>query len=276
MTWKRLSLFIIFFTACALTACNISSYMAGIVAESNARRRQSNTKEEIIQIRNKFKEINSVINSHDTIPSFPWPPPMPSSSADISLDRLLANFFASKAMIYPLEITLGDVQKALVDELKNQAGYEDLRYYSVSDGFALVTPLEEINENGSRKTGDSRSYAMPMKLGGFNLQNLQAYMKNLFHGKSGLFRLNVFIVSPHPFRTTTQKVSTEQAAEWFGQGSISLPFEIKEQLYSSRYLCTVLVYEFEKLDVKPEAYVKFPPLLSAQTHLKQAGLNRLF
>jgi len=109
-----------------------------------------------------------------------------------------------------------------------------------------------------------------------DVSNFHGYIKLLLHGKQWFYRLNLFIVNTHIITPTTTKVSYEQAADWFGQGSLNLPYEIKKQPYSNHYQCTALVYEFEKLDIKPEAYIKFSPRLSASTHLKQADLKRLF
>ena len=148
-----------------------------------------------------------IITYHDTLPQFPFPPPMASSTMVVKMDEFLNEYFSNNI-------------------------YHEFSYYSVLDGFALVTQLEQIDENGSPKTGESRWQAVPTKFGKFSLGE---YIKTLLYGKPGFFRVIVFIISPHSFTQTAIKLSKAQASDWIRNGSNSLPTEIREHQYYNDY-----------------------------------------
>ena len=216
------------------------------------------------------KPIINTNTYHDTLPSFPFPPPMASSTMVVKMDVLLYNYF-SKDVFHEF-IRLSDMAYVLVKILQ-EVGYDQFSYYSVLDGFALVTQLEQIDENGSPKNEDSRWHAVPTKFGKFSLGE---YIKALLYGKPGFFRVLAFIISPHSFTQSATKLSKTQASDLIRNGSNSLPSEITGNLYSSDYKCTVLVYEFEKLDINDDADIKLPGRLPASTHLKQTGIKGIF
>ena len=72
------------------------------------------------------------------IPAFPWPPPRASTMMNIE-DAALR--------VAGDSTTLGQVDAELRAAL-NDAGYVDKSYFAVPDGFALVTRLEQIDDDG--------------------------------------------------------------------------------------------------------------------------------
>ncbi len=199
---------------------------------------------------------------NEQIPQFPWPPPEASTSA------ILPNefFHESSGKI----VLLRYVDTCLSDALGN-ADYGDKCYYAVPDGFALVTRLEQINDDGTSKPEPDR---WASEMGPLRNFSLSAYLKALFTNKPGLFRIIVFIVTPHPFSQSEAKVSRDEAIEWLHQGLNKLPKSIGKLEYTEEYTCTALIYEFEKKQGKDTAKTVIPGRLSASTHLVSSEIMK--
>ena len=73
------------------------------------------------------------------LPEFPWPPPPPSATAEIRCEQLRLKTRLT---------SFGDVDRRLSEAL-DANGYCERRYYAVPDGFALVTRIEQINDDGT-------------------------------------------------------------------------------------------------------------------------------
>jgi hypothetical protein len=149
------------------------------------------------------------------------------------------------------------------------AGYDELSYYSVPDGFALISRLEKIETDGSPKPEPGR-WSQADKKSGFSLGE---YLSILFTAPAGRYRIIVFIVTPKPFAATGAKVSKAVAEEWVRSGSNQLPASLGGLPYLDQYVCTALIYEFEKNDSKDSATALVPGNLTAAMHLKNTGLG---
>ena len=77
-------------------------------------------------------------------PTFdPWPPPRPSTF------EVIPDKFLTKENAKP---TLSDIDQKISAALDDN-GYVEKSNYSIPDGFAIVTRLEWINEDGTPKQG---------------------------------------------------------------------------------------------------------------------------
>jgi hypothetical protein len=115
-----------------------------------------------------------------------WPPPRPSGMVIIP-SVLLASSLGPPT-------TLADLNQHLLKAL-DSAGYLSYSYFTVPSGFALVTQLEQIQEDGTPVPGDARfSEERPLVS-----WTLIALGRALFIAREGHFRIIVFIVSPIPF-----------------------------------------------------------------------------
>jgi hypothetical protein len=183
--------------------------------------------------------------------SFPWPPPEPSS-------RSQPLNFKSKN-IY----TLADANQQLVNAL-SLAKYNQFDYYTVPDGFALVTPLEQIQTDAAPK-GDPPRWNVKVQLSeDFSFMN---YLKALFMGEKGYYRIMVFIITDKPFSFIKSKTALE--IQNLPGGINGLPTELGAQPYTSNHKCTVLVYEFEKQKSGDATSFIKPGRYSVQTHLQK-------
>ncbi|MCK4785602.1 MAG: hypothetical protein KAV87_17745 [Desulfobacteraceae bacterium] len=194
------------------------------------------------------------------IPKFPWPPPRASATAEIP-----ARFFSSQ----PSDVLrLRDVKRALQDALES-CGYFEKSYYSVPDGFAMATRLEQINRDGTSKEPPDRWAVEVQRPREFSLK---AYLVALFTATPGYYRIIVFIVTSTPFYQTRRMVSRQEAMDWLGSGLNELPDSIGELEYSEKYTCTALIYEFEQPNPGEPGELKIPSNLQGRTHLVKANL----
>ncbi|MEM9061965.1 MAG: hypothetical protein AAGD13_16005 [Pseudomonadota bacterium] len=193
-------------------------------------------------------------------PQFPWPPPQASTVVRLPLSRFEA--------LTP-DGTHGDVAD-LLERALDDGEYFDRSYWVAPGGFALVTRLERITEEGisveSRKrwpTGNLRERF-----------DLSSYLRALFYTDPGYFRVIVFLLSTEFERTTDQEPTPAEAFRWLRRGMVMLPREMAEQSITPRHELTALIYEFERVPGS-DAVVLAPGRLTGRTHLAQARLNRL-
>jgi len=194
------------------------------------------------------------------IPRFPWPPPKASSK-----DKIPDIFFRKNEW---QKIYLQNIERQISFALEG-AGYFEKSYYAVPDGFAIVTRLEQINEDATSKPEPER---WATKVGPLRRFSLSAYLRALFTCNSGYFRVIVFIVTPHPFIQADIQIKKDEAIEWLYAGMDKLPRLIGMLPYTNDYSCTALIYEFEKVDATMDAISRVPGLHTARNHLLKSKL----
>lgn len=188
-------------------------------------------------------------------PPFPWPPPK--ASAFQVLPR--------KLLVGEKEtVRLKDVNTTLNSAFEH-CGYSDRSYYTVPDGFAIASRIEQINEDG---TPSSNRWSLDVP--SMEEVSIKAYLRALFKAPRGHYRVIVFIVTPHPFSQGNTELSASGAAELVSKGTDALPEAIGNREYSSNYKCTALIYEFKGTGQKAK-FVQ-PSEITSQMHLQNAGL----
>lgn len=190
-------------------------------------------------------------------PQFPWPPPQASAQKMIPSEVI-----GEKAT------TINDVVQNLETAL-NLCGYVEKSYYSIPDGFVIVTRLEQINDDGAPKEESERWVPEIQPVRQFSLKE---YLKAFFFARKGYYRIIVFVFSPHPFSQTNSSISPSQAENWLSSGLNVLPQEISQKEYSNNYTCTALIYEFEQYGIGEAPKIRVPGRLSGETHLTKAQL----
>jgi len=206
------------------------------------------------------KHPGTTRSAPDEFPAFPWPPPKASAMANLP-----NKFFrTSEEEIVHLQ----DVDSRLSDAL-DSAGYVEKSYYAVPDGFALVARLEQINTDGKPKSGSDR---WAVEVGPVHEFSLSAYLRALFTGEPGYFRLIVFIVTSQPFSQSDKTISRSEVIGWLSGGFNKIPAEVGMRLYSKEHNCTALIYEFEKKREEETAQTLIPGRLSAKTHLENSEI----
>lgn len=218
-----------------------------------------------------------------SMPKFPWPPPAASASLTIPLRDLITLNRFNTTTGYSAERLSRMLQErgplvmhanALLQSALHNTGQYETGYYEVPDGFALVSRLEQIEKDGTPKPSPERYSTEVRHMESFSFS---AYIRALFVAPPGLYRLIVFVVTPHPFAQSQQRMSKDRAEQLLRQGNNVLPMELDLQPYTDRHVCTALIYEFEKFDTQDQApIVRLPGRLSAETHLEKSGVGRYF
>lgn len=196
------------------------------------------------------------------IPNFPWPPPKASA-----ISELPDNFLRG---VNSEQLYLRDIDSHISSALK-ETGYFEKRYFAVPDGFAIVTRLEQINEDGTPKALPQR---WAIDVGPLREFTFAAYFRALFTSNPGYFRVIVFIVTHFPFSQSDIKIDKTQAIKWLHEGLNKLPESIGKISYTRNYSCTALVYEFKKERSEEPDSVKIllPGRFTGRTHLVSSKL----
>jgi hypothetical protein len=199
------------------------------------------------------------------MPAFEWPPPK--ASEEYVLPRSVFGD-GSRAQIF------SDIDGILIAAL-NAGGYTARSYYSVPNGFALATRIEQINEDGTPKTPPARFAIEPEPV---SILRPMDYLKALLKGVPGYYRVIVFIVTDTPFQASGERPTEAQATEWVSSGVNVLPRAIGDLPFTRDVNCTALVYEFtRKPGADPDAtQFDTPGRLDAMTHLVKSGIWRGF
>jgi hypothetical protein len=204
---------------------------------------------------------NRGVDDQEGVPKFPWPPPRASASDIIPRELLVGN------AAHP---TLSTVAQA-VESAFAQAGYGQKSYYSVPDGFAMASQIEQINQDGTPKESIDRWSLETPPLRKFSLGS---YLNALFTAQPGYYRVIVFVVTSQAFPQRDVKVTSEQSKGWVSAGLNKLPERIGNQEYSAAHSCTALIYEFKQTG--KHADLLDPSQITGKTHLDKAGLMAAF
>lgn len=195
----------------------------------------------------------------EQIPLFPWPPP-PASAAYVLTAQVRGALGDDAA-------TLGDVDRVLQAAL-DANGYVTRSYFAVPDGFALVTQLEQIFDDGRPKPPPDR---WATQVGPLRSFSLGAYIRALFRAREGRYRILVFVVTARPFAQTGEPVDRTEATAWLQTGLNLLPSSIAARPHTTDFATTALVYEFEQPAAADPRQVD-PSPLDGRMHLAGAGL----
>lgn len=191
------------------------------------------------------------------IPKFPWPPP-PCARRE-QLNR--TNFSGC--------VTLENVNNRLVT-LLGKCGYWQRSYFYVPGGFALVTPFEQYNQDGSKMSDTDRWKDYPVVP---NTDWVDRF-KRFFTGYTGYFRIIVFIVTDKSFNLNTQSsINSKDAKAWGMAGFDSLPPEIGGNKFSTNHKVTAMVYEFQANSSTNDAKDVCPASLYPQKHFSKSGFQ---
>jgi len=192
----------------------------------------------------------------DQLPHFPWPPPRFSA-----WDVLPRKMFGERALL------LGYIYDRLSGSL-TKAGFEDQALFEVPEGFAIVTRVERIHEDGSAWGTSDRWSSGKIPLQSLDLAE---YLRRLFLERPGQFRLLVFVVTTEQIiPATEQPIAETKARELIMRGGRVLPDRIRRLPFRDHF-CHVLIYHFEKR-IGEGAVIRYPSPLSPQVHLAKTGV----
>ena len=189
-------------------------------------------------------------------PNFePWPPPRPTDSRDLNDLFLDHNKFR----------TLGSIQDYFVTALEHSGVY-DFSYFDAPGGFALVTPLEQLNANGRP---DLNSLKQPQS------QNANDWFNNwitlLFLCPKGYYGAVVFLVTTDPQGPDMKESVTQADLENWSTGGIrGLTDSIRNESAANHYIYAD-VYDFEQSD-KQQSVLLDSRIFSTDEQLAALGV----
>ncbi|MDP3420925.1 MAG: hypothetical protein Q8S10_08375 [Thiobacillus sp.] len=192
------------------------------------------------------------------LPEFPWPPPP--YSTRLRLDRAL--------LVAAQPTPSNGSVAARMEQALAANGYNEVSYYAVPDGFAMVTQIERIDPDAAPAAEQRWSTQIdPVSLIPFSLD---AYLKALFGKDGDTFRVIVFTFTPTPFTTGARPVPPGVAMAWVEQGATALPAALAILPYGEDTVCTALVYEFTL--TRLGGMLQRPSSFNGMQHLRAAGI----
>lgn len=188
-------------------------------------------------------------------PEFPWPPP------DYTVATVLNNYYFRNAR------TLSDADSIIATVL-DRCGYDDRSYFSIPNGFAIVTRIEQIQENGMALK-DSLRWSTEVK--SYVNFTWEAYFKALIFPAKGYFRIIVFAVTDQSFSSSGKQISKKNAEKWLRTGVAEMPSFLANSKYTAGYRCNAIIYEFKKEEAKEPVLLQ-PGILTCREHLSSAKI----
>ena len=205
----------------------------------------------------------------DRLPPFPYPVPPPSTSMRLSGD-LVSRLLPPKTT----QPTLRHVADALSNKAK-KVGYTEQVYYGFgpmcASGFALVTRLERITEDGAPYP-DQRRFVQPGEEGSLSfLEELES----LFLAHVGFYRLIVFVITDQPkYQMAPPQMTSTAAADILASGAQSLTGLVADVAYTEDIAVDALVYELRHAADETGKIAHLIPKsrLAPHVHLIKAGI----
>ncbi|MCB9354279.1 MAG: hypothetical protein H6575_06910 [Lewinellaceae bacterium] len=193
-----------------------------------------------------------------SLPHFPFPPPEYSADADLD------SYFGHCKHFSDADEML---RKAL-----EAAGYHTRRYFYVPGGFALVTRMEQFNEDGTCKGEKYRWSGKIVRCEDFSAL---CYLKSIVTTEPAYFRVFVFIVSPQLLKNAPPPVTRKEAEGWLNEGANRLPADIGGFSFEpGKTHVTALVYEFKVRESDRKSETSSPSALEGATHLGKSKITR--
>ena len=203
--------------------------------------------------------LNTQVAEAEPLPNlWPWPPPTPSGKH--VLQRELFDTGESP--------TFGNVNDQLRAALAS-VGHEEVGYYHVPGGFAMVTRLERMEEGGATVTSDRWVREAPRPEVGWSLSN---YIRALITTTSGHFRVLAFITAAESFHPSETAVDTDTLHQWAMFGENVLPDPVRNLPFEDGVEITALVYEVSKIRGARRVIVHVPGQLTGADHLRHLGV----
>lgn len=184
----------------------------------------------------------------------PWPPP-PFSRWDV----LPPNLYREEGVTY------ADVLDWLRGALEG-AGFSGSGLFGVPEGFALVSPLERIDESGVSLSGEARWIRGKLPLEGFDIGE---YLRRLFLAPPGNFRLVVFVVTRERDLSGGEGSFDPELASSGLPSRLGLPDSLARRPIGEAWV-HVLVYHFRKKLGRQD--LLRPSTLTFERHLEGSGL----
>ena len=143
-------------------------------------------------------------------------------------------------------------------------GFDSVATHEIEDGFVVVTPQEQIFENGAPKGTEERWTVGKNK-------SVGEMLVDILTGDWGYYRYFVFVFSA-PFEVSSQQPDFLEVMGGSKTGLNGLPKKLEGVRYGKRHLLEVLVYQFSRNEDSGEMWYVSAPKVNAAEHLRVTGL----
>jgi hypothetical protein len=144
-----------------------------------------------------------------------------------------------------------------------RASYVEFTFYSVPNGFALVSRFEQILSDGEPVPGGAR-YPPP---DGRSPLSFEDYIKSLFVAPVGHYRQIVFVATNASFVANGKPMSADVANQLLRNGANRLPAAFNRIFFGTDYAMTPLIYEYQKSGQNGAMVRMQASPLTSQSHL---------
>lgn len=185
-----------------------------------------------------------------------------------------SDHYSFDARTFQLAGNLGDIDRQLTTAL-NAEGYYGKRYFSMPEGFALVTQMERIYPNGTPYPTLERWRTSVKPKPQFSLRE---YMLSLVFSEKGYYRTFAFVVLPRTIaENPAMGMGRLNPAPWMTISGEKLPEAIAQLTVSNDYVVKAYLFVFDVPGGADNAVLVEVPIGSragtlAQKHLAQANL----
>jgi hypothetical protein len=201
------------------------------------------------------EQVNQVETKETPLNVFPFPYPLPSTVYPFP-----ATLFSKLKYFYQADSVL---QMGL-----SGCTYRDKKYFYIPHGFALVTAMEQIHDDGTSLPEPDR---WSTTIGEWN--SPWDYIKALFSTPRGYYRVLVFLVTDLDASAASNQPSEEEARAWLNKGNVRLPNELSNLPLNPLYTCTLLVYHYKKTPGSDPQFIA-PDPMPGEIHYTKSGLSK--
>ena len=193
----------------------------------------------------------------------PWPPPC--ASAVALVDRAFLDAVNQGRRPRQLEEV-----HAILNETLHRHGFGQARTFGAPNGFALVTSIEQIHEDGTPLEGRARHSALIAVIKSYSLTS---FVNALLRAPVGYFRVVALVVTDRAFTNYGDRATLEEIREWADRGHLTLPKETARRELTPDHRIYALIYEFEKRNNSDRPTVTPPIRLTTREHLEHTALG---
>ena len=254
----KLAMSVLLLAAASLGACSANNEQqrgAPDEMEASAENAADNLEETADNASDSYNEAATEAGAG--LPEFKIP--APKASTQMVLPR---------SILPPGEPTLEQVNDALNARL-GAAGYNEVGYYRVTNGFALATRMERIDADGRPFAGAKRwQLNAPGLLSFSHGLSLASLRDALVNADPGSYRMMVFVVTNRPVTSTGTAMKSDVAKELVVEGATDLPEGFTQAPFTNQYRVTALIYEFNRGAVGKPAEFSRPSAVPAADQLR--------
>lgn len=169
-------------------------------------------------------------------------------------------------------LNLEQVDDALRSRL-TAAGYPDLGYYRVTNGFALATGMERVATDGRPFQGQKRWAIEASGLASLaDSLSLSSLIHSLINADPGSYRMMVFVVTNRPVTNSGTDMKSDTAKVMVVNGASDLPQGFSQVPFGPDYRATALIYEFSRTAIGKPAEFSRPSSRPAADQLRLAKI----